>query len=246
MLRTAVTLLFVVLALLLLLPLLILWTLLARDANFMYFTAMRYLRFLNRLVGIRVRVEGLEHIPASVCVFASNHASNIDPPTLFPSIPRRVSILAKKQVFHIPILNAAMRLAGIIPVDREDREAAAASVDLAVKHLKEGLSFCVYPEGTRSRDGRLKAFKRGTFVMAIQAGVPIVPVALIGTQHLMRKGGWTIHPGEVFIHFLPPVAAAAYSFEQRGQLLEVVHERIAAALPPDQQPLLESQSHGPQ
>ncbi|HUO34559.1 MAG TPA: lysophospholipid acyltransferase family protein [Candidatus Acidoferrum sp.] len=237
MIRTAATLLFIVLALFLLLPWLILWTLLVRNADGMYSFAMSYVRFLNRIAGIRVRTEGLDHIPSSVCIFVSNHCSNIDPPAMFPSIPRRVSILAKKQVFHIPVLGAALRLARFVPVDRGDREAAAASVDFAVQYLKEGLSFCVYPEGTRSRDGRLKPFKRGTFIMAIQARVPIVPVALIGTQRLMRKGDWAVHPGEVVVRFLPPVDSAAYSLDRRGELLEVIHARIAAALPPDQQPL---------
>jgi 1-acyl-sn-glycerol-3-phosphate acyltransferase len=242
MLRTAVTLLGIFLGLLLLLPPLMVWTFLRRDANFMYFTAMRYLRFLNHLAGIRIRIEGLENIPSEVCIFASNHVSNIDPPVLFPSIPRRVSILAKKQVFRIPILDIAMRLAKLVPVDREDRDAAAASIDLAVKYLKEGLSFCVYPEGTRSPDGRLKPFKKGTFVMAILASVPIVPVALIGTQHLMGKGSWTIRTGEITIRFCEPVSSTGCTLNQRGELLEAVFNRIASALPPDQRPLPETVS----
>lgn len=239
MIRTAATLFFIVLGLLFLMPPLIVWTLLVRDADLMYATAMRYLRFLNRVAGIRIRIEGLDNIPAGVCIFASNHVSTVDPPAQFPSIPRRVSILAKKQVFRIPVLNKAMRLAKFVPVDREDREAAAGSVDLAVKYLKEGLSFFVYPEGTRSRDGRLKPFKKGTFVMAIQAGVPIVPVALIGTQHLMRKGEWMIRPGEITIRYCRAIDAAGYTFEQRGELLEAVHASVAAALPRDQQPVEE-------
>lgn len=239
MIRTAATLFFIVLALIFLMPPLIVWTLLIRDADLMYSTAMRYLRFLNHVAGIRIRIEGLNNIPPGVCIFASNHISNVDPPAQFPSIPRRVSILAKKQVFRIPVLSKAMRLAKFVPVDREDREAAAGSVDLAVKYLKEGLSFFIYPEGTRSRDGRLKPFKKGTFVMAIQAGVPIVPVALIGTQRLMRKGDWTIHPGEITIRYCELVDATKYSFDQRNELLEAVYARVAAALPPDQQPLPE-------
>jgi len=240
MIRTAAAIVFAALALVVVLPPLILWTLAVQDANFMYSVAMVYVRFVDRVAGIRVRVEGLENIPPTVCIFASNHVSNIDPPAQFPAIPRRIGILAKKQVFRIPVLNIAMKLAGLVPVDREDRESAAASVDLAVKRLKEGLSFCVYPEGTRSRDGRLKPFKKGTFVMAIQAGVPIVPVALIGTQKLMGKGSWTIQPGEVVMRFCPAVDASAYTIERRQELLDEVHRRVAAALPPEQQPLEET------
>ncbi|MGH9757852.1 MAG: lysophospholipid acyltransferase family protein, partial [Candidatus Acidiferrales bacterium] len=188
MIRTAAALLYIVLALLLLMPWLILWTLLVGNADFMYRVVMKALRGVNRVAGVRVRVAGVENIPPGVCIFAANHVSNVDPTALVPAIPRRVSLLAKKEIFRIPILATTLRLAQFIPVNREDREAAAASVDLAVKYLREGHSFLVYPEGTRSRDGRLKPFKKGTFVMAIQAGVPVVPVSMSGAQKLMRKG----------------------------------------------------------
>ena len=119
MIRTILVLTFVALALLFVQPLLILWTLLTGDPNFMYRTFMRALRIVLRLAGIRVRVEGLENIPSGVCVFTSNHASNLDPVALVPNIPRRVSLLAKKEVFRIPILSKAITLAKLIPVDRD-------------------------------------------------------------------------------------------------------------------------------
>src|ERR1700691_5499587 len=155
MIRTIIVLLYFSLAMLTLLPLLVLWTLISGDANFMYNVFQDGLRIGLRIAGIKVHVEGLENIPSGVCIFASNHASNLDPVALVPNIPRRVALLAKKEVFRIPILSKAITLAKLIPVDRADREAAVESVDIAVKYLKEGLSFCVFPEGTRSRDGRL-------------------------------------------------------------------------------------------
>src|SRR3984885_2387667 len=237
MIRTILVLTFVALALLFVQPLLILWTLLTGDANFMYWTFIGALRIVLCLAGIRVRVEGLENIPRGVCVFTSNHASNLDPVALVPNIPRRVSLLAKKEVFRIPILNKALRQAKLIPVDRADKEAAAESVDIAVKYLKEGLSFCVYPEGTRSRDGHLLPFKRGTFVMAIRAGVPVVPVSLAGTQELMRKGDWRIYPGEVVVKFGPAVDASEYKIEQREELRQIVQGLVAAGLPENQKPI---------
>ena len=205
MIRTIAVMLYVLPALVLVLPLLILWTLITGDANFMYWVFIGALRVTMRIAGIHIRVEGTEHIPPGVCVFASNHASNIDPVALVPNIPRRVALLAKKEVFSVPILSKALHLARLVPVDRADREAAAESVDIAVEYLKEGLSFLVYPEGTRSPDGHLLPFKKGTFVMAIRAGVPVVPVSLAGTQRLMRKGDWTLHPGEVVVRYGPPV-----------------------------------------
>lgn len=237
MIRTIIVLLYFSLAMLLILPLLVLWSLIVGDVTFMYNRFQEGLRIGLRIAGIHVHVEGLENIPEGVCIFASNHASNLDPVALTPNIPRRVSLLAKKEVFKIPVLSKAIRLAHLVPVDREDSEAAAASVDLAIKYLREGLSFEVFPEGTRSRDGRLLAFKRGTFVMAIRAGVPVVPVSLAGTQNLMRKGDWLIYPGEVTVRFGPAVTTTGYGMEQREELRRTIQNLVAAGLPDDQKPL---------
>lgn len=237
MIRTIVVVLYLTLALAFVLPWFILWSVLTGSPDLMYQMAMGAVRLAVRIAGIRVRVEGVENIPSGVCIFAANHISNVDPLAFVPAIPRRVSLLAKKEVFRIPILATAMRLVKIIPVDRADKEAAAASVDLAVQYLREGLSFAVYPEGTRSPDGRLRPFKKGTFVMAIQAGVPVVPVSIVGAHKLMRKGGWTLRPGEVMIRFGPPVDASQYTMERRGELLSRVEALVAAGLPEDQRPL---------
>lgn len=239
MIRTIAVMLYVLPALVFVLPLLILWTLITGDANFMYWVFIGALRVTMRIAGIHIRVEGTEHIPPGVCVFASNHASNIDPVALVPNIPRRVALLAKKEVFSVPILSKALHLARLVPVDRADREAAAESVDIAVEYLKEGLSFLVYPEGTRSPDGHLLPFKKGTFVMAIRAGVPVVPVSLAGTQRLMRKGDWTLHPGEVIVRYGPPVDASEYSPDQRDVLRQRVQDLVTAGLPEDQKPITE-------
>jgi 1-acyl-sn-glycerol-3-phosphate acyltransferase len=237
MIRTLLIGVYISLAILLVMPWLIVWSWITGSADLMYRYAMAALRLADRMAGIRVRAEGLEHIPPGVCIFVSNHVSNVDPLALVPAIPRRIAILAKKEVFRIPILSIAMRQAGLVPVDREDREAAAASVDIAVERLKGGLSFVVFAEGTRSADGRLRPFKRGTFVMAIRAGVPIVPVSLIGTQNLMRKGHWSLYSGDVVVRFGPAVNSAEYTLEQRGELLARVEAAVAEGLPAEQQPL---------
>jgi 1-acyl-sn-glycerol-3-phosphate acyltransferase len=242
MIRTSIVVIYFSLALLLVMPWLILWSLLTGRPDFMYRVTMKGVRCGVRIAGIRVHVEGLENIPPGVCIFAANHVSNMDPLAFVPAIPRRVSLLAKKEVFRIPILSKAMRMAKLIPVDREDREAAASSVDIAVKHLNDGLSFAVYPEGTRSRDGRLLPFKKGTFVMAIEAGVSVVPVSISGAQKLMRKGEWTLQPGEVTIRFGPAVDASRYTMDRRSELLARVEALVAAGLPEDQQPLRAAKS----
>ncbi len=236
MIRTAIVAVFLTLYTLLLGPPLILHALATGSVDLLYRVGLGGVLFIVRLVGVRVRVEGLENVPPGVCIFVANHTSNADPPAVVGAIPRRISLLAKESLFRIPIVSQAFRLARFVPVDRADREAAMASVDKAVEYLKEGVSFLIYPEGTRSPDGRLLPFKKGAFVMAIKAGVPIVPVAVAGAHRVMRKKELAIHPGEVVVRFQPPIDASAYTLEERDELAARVHAALAAGLPPDQQP----------
>jgi 1-acyl-sn-glycerol-3-phosphate acyltransferase len=237
MIRTIAAVVFMALVILLVLPWIILWSGLTGNSDRMYALSMTCVRIIRRIVGINVHVEGLENIPPGACVFASNHVSNADPIALFPAIPRRLSVLAKKELFRIPILSFGMRQAKFIPVDRADHKSALASVDTAVRYLKEGLSFVVFPEGTRSLDGRLRPFKKGAFVMAIETGVPVVPVSLAGTQHLLLKGHWAVQRGEVTVRFGAPVDTSQYSVERRGELLARVESLVAEGLPAGQLPL---------
>lgn len=225
----------VALAVLLGLPFLILWTWITGKPDFMYRLSMKFCRFAVRLLGVRVSVTGLENIPHGACIFAANHASNLDPVILLPAVPRRITIFAKKELFRIPILGVGMRAAGFIRVDRFGRKATA-GLATAVRHLKQGLSLSIFPEGTRSPDGRLRPFKKGAFAMAIEAGVYVVPVSIAGTQHLLRRGQWIVHSGEVTLRFGLAVDASAYTMQQRPELLARVESLVVAALPPDQQP----------
>jgi 1-acyl-sn-glycerol-3-phosphate acyltransferase len=202
----------------------------------LYWAALGGVKASLGLARVRVRAEGLENIPPGACVFAANHTSNADPLALVPAIPRRISILVKKELFRVPILGTAMKLVDFIPVDRTDREAAAASVDRAVSYLERGLSFLVYPEGTRSPDGRLGAFKKGAFILAIRARVPVVPIAIAGAEKVMRKGSPALYPGEILVRFLPAVDSSGYSLEEKDRLLERVRAAIASALPAELQP----------
>ncbi len=236
MIRAAIVALFLTLYTILAGPLLIVHALLTGSVDLLYRTSLRAVMFAVRSVGVRVRVEGRENIPPGVCVFVANHTSNADPPVVVSAIPRQVSILAKKSLFSIPIVSRAFRLAHFVPVDRSNPEAAIASMETAISYLKRGVSFLVYPEGTRSPDGRLLPFKKGPVVMAIKAGVPIVPVAVAGAHRIMRKGQLSVHPGEIVVKFQQTIDASQYSIDEREQLLARVHTAVAAGLPPDQQP----------
>lgn len=217
-------------------PPLILLTLITKSATLMYWVGVKMVVYVTKFAGEKVTVIGRENIPPGVCLFAANHTSNADAPAIVGAIPRRIAIFGRKSLFDIPIIGLAFRLAKFVPVDRENRDAALASVKLAVQYMREGFSFLVYPEGTRSADGRLHRFKKGSFVMAIEAGIPIVPVACSGAHRIMKKNSLIIRPGKVMVRFGKPIDASAYTVEQRDELALRVHDAVAAELPEDQKP----------
>lgn len=241
MLRTAFVAIALALGTLLFGPPLILLTLITKSATLMYWTGVKMVVWVTRIAGEKVTVVGRENIPAGVCLFAANHTSNADAPAIVGAIPRRIAILGRKSLFDIPIVGYAFHLAKFVPVDRENRDAALDSVKVAVQYMREGFSFLVYPEGTRSLDGRLRRFKKGSFVIAIEAGIPIVPVACAGAHRIMKKNSLIIHPGKVTVRFGKPIQASEYTVEQRGELALRVHNAVAAELPEDQQPLDEDE-----
>src|SRR5260370_31643098 len=193
--------------------------------------------FFVRAIGVNVRTAGRERIPAGACLFVANRTSTADAPGVVGAIPRRVAILLKESLFKWPIAGQAFTLAGFIPVSRGERESAIASVEKATQSLRAGQSFLIYPEGTRSPDGRLQAFKKGAVVMAIKAGVPIFPLACSGAPQGMRQKSLRIYPGEILVEFLEPIDASKYSFEERDALNDRGHDRMAASLPPRQRPI---------
>lgn len=189
------------------------------------------LRLFFATAGLRVRMEGEENIPPGACLFLANHTSALDPLALFISIPRRIAFMAKEELFRIPMLGLAMRSARFISVDRASREAAAASANRAVSQLRQGVSMVIYPEGTRSPDGRLLPFKRGAFLIAIRAGRPVVPVSIVGAERLLPKGEGRIRPGKILIRFHPAMEMSAYVESDRELLRERVRAAVAAGLP---------------
>jgi 1-acyl-sn-glycerol-3-phosphate acyltransferase len=220
------------LSILLIGPFLLLYTLLSGSAEVMYRIATGLGITGVRLAGIEIEVQGLENLqPKRSYIFMSNHVSNLDPPILVPSVPGRCSVLVKKEVFRVPILGTAMKVADLVPVDRSNRDAAIESVHAAAAVLRRGLSMVIYPEGTRSPDGRLLPFKKGPFHLAMEASVPVVPVTILGTAELWPKGTWAMHPGKATLIFHPPLDPV--NFADRDELMAAVRETIASALPED-------------
>jgi 1-acyl-sn-glycerol-3-phosphate acyltransferase len=182
-----------------------------------------------RLATVRIKVEGLDKLPSGSCIYMCNHVSNLDPCVVIPLIPRRVSILVKKQLMGVPLLGAAMRLAKFIAIDREQLDSAIRSLRQAQEVLDSGLSLFIFAEGTRSRDGRLQPLKKGPFHVASGAGVPVVPISLHGTESMMRKGSMRVFPATAFVTFHEPLEPA--KFPDRESLMEAVRNSIASALP---------------
>src|SRR6266404_5217285 len=218
-------------------PPLLVYTVITRNPDPIYWAGIKGVMFFVRAVGVRVRVRGRERIPQGVCLFVANHTSSADAPAVVGAIPRRIAILLKKSLFAYPIVGQAFTLARFIPVERGDHDSAIASLEKATEAMKGGQSFLIYPEGTRSPDGRLQEFKRGAVVMAIKAGVPIVPMVCAGAQKVMEKKSLVIRPGVITVEFLEPIDASAYTFEQRDELNKRVRAAMAAALPDEQKPL---------
>jgi 1-acyl-sn-glycerol-3-phosphate acyltransferase len=237
MLRAAFICVFLSIYILLAGPPFLIYTLLTRHVDALYWAGVNGVMFFVRAVGVRVEVRGIDRIPPGTVIFAANHTSSADAPAVVWAIPRRIAILLKRSLFEWPIVGQAFHLAHFVPVDRSNRDSAINSLEKATEALRDGQSFLIYPEGTRSPDGRLQEFKKGAAVMAIKAGVPIVPVACSGAHRIMEKRKLKITPGKIVVEFLEPVDAAQYSFEQRETLNQLLHDALAAALPPDQRPL---------
>ena len=206
------------------------WTYITKDINFLYNTCM-WVAFTGvRIAGVRVKTIGLDKLdPARTYIFMSNHISNLDPPITLPLIPRRTSVMVKKELFKVPILGHIMLLGSLVPVDRGNRDAGIAAVRDAVRAIEIGLNMTIYVEGKRSFDGKMLPFKKGPFYLAEACNVPVVPVTVSGTHYVMPKGRFAIKPGKVEVIFHDPIEPA--DFGDRDCLMEKVRRAIDSGLP---------------
>ena len=187
----------------------------------------------RQIFGIRVTIEGLDHVRADrPTVYCINHRSNVDVIVFELILPRcpNLRALYKAELDKIPILGMVLRTAGFVPVERTKRHRAIEAVDLAVEHLKAGDSFLLAPEGTRSRTDQMLPFKKGGFVMAIKAQVPVVPIAILGSDHAMPRGRFYATPCRVLVRIGEPVPTTGLGFEDRDTLAAEVRRRMERLL----------------
>src|SRR6202162_2090306 len=206
------------------------WTFITGDIRLLYRMFMFGAWNGVRLAGVRVQTVGLDQLdPARTYIFMSNHGSNRDPPITIPLIPRRTSVMVKKELFKFPILGRAMRMGSLVPVDRGNRDAGIESVRVSKQVVGQGLNMTIYVEGHRSFDGKLLPFKKGPFYLAMECGGPVVPVTITGTHEIMPKGRFGIRPGTATVIFHPPIEPK--DFGSRDCLMEKVRAAVDSGLP---------------
>ncbi len=206
------------------------WTLITGNVSLLY-TMFTWGAYAGVWVsGVRVETIGLDQFDHSRSyIFMTNHVSNLDPPIQVRLIPRRTSVMVKKELFKTPILGRAMRLGGLVPVDRGNRDAGIDAVRAAKAAVDQGLNMIIYVEGKRSFDGKLLPFKKGPFYLAMECGVPVIPITIVGTHYAMPKARFAIKPGKVKVIFHPPIEPK--DFGSRECLMERVRSVIESGLP---------------
>jgi 1-acyl-sn-glycerol-3-phosphate acyltransferase len=183
-----------------------------------------------RLAGIRYKVIGRENVPRRAVVYCSNHESNVDPAVLFQELDPMLHIFYKAELHKVPLMGLAFDIGGFVAVERSDRHKSFASVDAAADSLRRGNSFLIFPEGTRSRTGELLPFKKGGFIMALKAQVPVIPVAVSGGRASMRKGSAIVRPVRVTVRLGEPIPTEGLSIDDRDLLIERTRTAVAGLL----------------
>ena len=210
----------------------VIFSLFDKSGRTMMAVARVWARSLVRIARVRVTVEGLEKIdPDAAYVFTANHLSYMDTPVVLGAIPVQFRFMAKKGLFQIPFLGTHLMQAGHIPVPLDDARASVKTLHRAAQTIRDrGISILIFPEGGRSINGVLQDFKEGAAYIAIKAGVPVVPVTMVGTRRILAMGTMTFHSGAVKVRISDPIPTAGMTLHDRRELTAKIRERIVEML----------------
>lgn len=195
--------------------------------NVMYWSACAWSRGLLWASGVRVTHHFAEPLPRRPFVFMANHRSTFDIPALLATLPGQTRFLAKRSLFKIPIFGWGLAAGGFVPVDRGNRRRARETMKVAAERLRKGRSLLIFPEETRSLDGRMLPFKGGGFLLARESGLPVVPVGIRGSRSVEKPGSLVIHPGSIEVRYGHPIEAAGLPLSAKHEFLDQVRERVA-------------------
>jgi 1-acyl-sn-glycerol-3-phosphate acyltransferase len=231
MIRATLVYLFAGTYILLLAPFAMLWSSVSHNTSLIYRLARFCVRAAGVMCGVKVAIRGAEKIlPDATYVFLANHQGNMDAPALVHAIPRDWSALIKKEIMRLPVLSRVLRQVQFIPIERSNPKDAHTGIERGAKLLLGGKSFLAFPEGTRSRDGRLGEFKKGVFLMAIKAQTPIVPISILNSAKIQPPGMYSIRPGRIEVVFHDPIETRGMTTEDRSRLVQLARDAIASQL----------------
>jgi 1-acyl-sn-glycerol-3-phosphate acyltransferase len=209
----------------------ILWVLITKNDTLFYRLARFSFCIAGWICGIRVSMQGREKIkPDATYVFLSNHQGNCDGPVLIHSIHRNLKALIKMEMMRLPVLAQVLRQAQFVPIARTNPKHAHLGIEYGARLLTEGKSFFAFPEGTRSRDGKLGEFKKGVFIMAIKAQAPIMPITITGSSTVQPPGSYAMRPGVIRVIFHDPIATTGMTLDDRNRLIQLTRDAIVSAL----------------
>ncbi|MBN2494422.1 MAG: 1-acyl-sn-glycerol-3-phosphate acyltransferase [Deltaproteobacteria bacterium] len=181
---------------------------------------------LLRYFGVEVIAHGQENLPSAgtPCLLMPHHQSWFDILAIFATNPLNLRFVAKESLFKVPFFGTYLRLAGYIPIDRSNHEKAVASLDRAAERIRAGTPIVIFPEGTVSPDGEVGPFKKGPFMLALKAGVPIIPVAITGSRAVLTKGDLELRPGTIRLRYCEPLDISGYGLGDRDRLMSQIRE----------------------
>jgi 1-acyl-sn-glycerol-3-phosphate acyltransferase len=224
-------------------PICIVYAVLRGNADILYRVGRLGCRMGIKLAGIKLNIKGRSHVdPLKAYLFLANHQGNCDPPALLLAIPQNVKFMVKKELNKVPVLNIAMRLGGFVFIDRKDRPSALQGMNQAVAQMQRGDSFLVFPEGTRTRSGKMGPFKKGPFLMALQAGVSILPITISGSYQVMPPTEFRLTPGTITVTFHPKIETRGLSPSSREALMQEVRRTIRSELEETERPILNARN----